>query len=186
MKTTDLHPTRAQLIAAVRSGGNRFRKHLAICESCRELFQTLRQFDLSGESGLTAPPQEVVERWRKVPMLDESVRRRPIRIGTVGFDSWRERPTAVRDIPDGLVRRLRLDARDLVLEIVGEQRKRVWHFIARVYRRGNVVGDCALSVGRLRLLPAEDGFYTWSMHRPPRKITLRSAEEQVKFEALSW
>lgn len=186
MKSSDRHPSRAQLIAAATSEPGRLGKHLQECAECREFFALVRRFPLAGSVDFVAPSEDAISRWINTPLLapPEGVRAKVA--GRVVFDSWRERPAAVRDIPEGLVRRLRLAALNLALEIVGERRHHAWQFVARVYRDRRVVTDFALKAGRQRLLAGEDGFFTWSSARPPRTVELLSPNEQVHFESVSW
>ena len=186
MKSSDRHPTRAQMLAAARSGPGRLRGHLQRCAECLKWFEMLRRFSPAGSAGLMAPSEDAVERWINVSLLAPPPSLRTKSSGRVVCDSWRERPAAVRDRPEGLVRRLRLAAPDLDLEIVGEQRRREWRFIARVYRGRTAAGDFVLRAGRQRVVPGGDGFLTWSSSRPPRTVVLISPDREIRFENVSW
>lgn len=186
MKSSDQHPTRAQLIAAAQSGKPHLQTHLQECAACRALFELFRRFPPAESEELIHPSEDALQRWINVPLLAEPEKSRKRISGRVVFDSWAERPAVVRDIPEGLVRRLRLAAKGLALEIVGERRRQAWHFVARVYRGQEAVSGFALKAGRQRLLPGEDGFFAWSAVRPPKTVELLSPDQQVHFEALSW
>lgn len=186
MNSSEKHPSRKQLIAAAQSGRIAFGGHLERCVECRDLFALYRRFDAAGSATLLSPSADIVRRWTAVPLLAESEKAVRRTSGRLTFDSWQERSTAVRDIPDGLVRRLCLKTRNVVLEIVGERRRKTWHFIARIYRDRDAVTGYALKAGRQQVLPGEDGFFAWSSNRPPQHVALLSPDEQVHFEALSW
>lgn len=186
MKSTEQHPSRAQLVAAAKTSSHRLQRHLQRCAECRELYGLLQRFPLAGSPSLETPAEDAILRWTNVPLLAAPPTGRAEVSGRIVFDSWQERPGAVRDLPEGLVRRLRLAARDLVLEIVGERRRQGWQFIARIYRDRHPVNDFALKAGRKRLLPGEDSFFAWSSAQPPRTVELLSSDERILFEKVVW
>jgi len=175
------------MLEAIHSARVPFRGHLKQCEECRTLYVLLREFREPDRPHLTAPPAETLQRWVVVPLLEDN--RRPAgRIhGRLAFDSWQVRELAgMRDMPNGLVRRLCLRAKSVVLELVGERQAGCWDFTARVYQRNRVSADYVLKVGRRRLLPDNQGFYLWSQPRAPKTVSLLAPHAQIEFDAVKW
>ncbi|MDH4034711.1 MAG: hypothetical protein OEV80_13040, partial [candidate division Zixibacteria bacterium] len=114
-------------------------------------------------SGFAKPSAAAVERYCNIPLLfEESSDSRTVKGRTV-YDSWADGPAmALRDSADGHIRRLKLKAGNLVLEIVAEQRDNVWEFVARVYDGKNAINSFVLKVGGRSFLPQTGGFFIWS------------------------
>lgn len=143
------------------------------------------------ELGLTKtvyePSEEAVIRLTAIPLLFGEPRGVATGIGSVAYDSWSDGPSiALRNITDGHIRRLRLQAGKIAVEIVGEMSKGRWEFVARAYRGATVVHDYVLNVGRKRLLSESGGFFKWTSKAVPRKVVLISLRERLMFERLSW
>jgi hypothetical protein len=136
---------------------------------------------------LATPSAAAVERYCNIPLLfEKGPGARSIRGGTV-YDSWAEGPAiALRDTADGHIRRLKLKAGHLVLEIVAERRDNTWEFVARVYDCKRVTNSFVLKVGDRKFLPQTGGFFVWSSRIVPRILRLESFETSVNFEKLSW
>lgn len=137
--------------------------------------------------GMAKPSEAAVDRYCNIPLLFEKRSCATPVWGRTIYDSWAERPAmALRDTADGFIRRLKLKAGNLVLEIVAERRDNVWEFVARVYDRKEVTNSYVLKVGNRKLLPQTGGFFVWSSRIVPRILNLESFETRIDFEKLSW
>ena len=138
-------------------------------------------------TGHAKPSDAAVERYCSIPLLfEESSDARTVR-GRTTYDSWADSPAvALRDSADGHIRRLKLKAGNVVLEIVAERRDSVWEFVARVYDRKKVNNSFVLKVGGHRFLPQTGGFFVWSSTMAPRILRLESFDAVISFEKLSW
>ena len=143
------------------------------------------------ELGLTQtvfePSDEAMARLSVIPLLFDEPQNLATKAGTVTYDSWSHGPpVALRDITDGYIRRIQLQAGKTSLEIVAEMSKGRWEFVARVYRGSSVMHDFVMSIGRKKLLSESGGFYRWSSKTVPHKIGLTSLGKRLTFERLSW
>lgn len=141
----------------------------------------------TASAGFAKPSTAAVERYCNIPLLfDESSDVRTIRGRTI-YDSWADGPIiALRDTADGHIRRLKLKAGSLILEIVAERRDNVWEFVARVYDGKKVANSHVLKVGGRRFLPQTGGFFVWSSRMAPKVLRLESFDANISFEKLSW
>ena len=175
------------MVKALQDGTVPFAAHLEACKSCRETFALLRHGAAPGAASFEVPDAAALDRFAAIPLAFDSTRPAVRRSGTVAFDSWREQgAVAIRDIGIGDVRRLVLQAGAVSLEIVAEQRPDGWEFVARVYHNKEISSAWALQAGRTNLLPGVQGFYRWRSKRGPRALTLRSPEQEILFDNLSW
>ncbi len=143
------------------------------------------------ELGLTQavfePSKEAIARLQVIPLLFDEPHHPAPRTGTVIYDSWSHGPTVgLRDVTDGHIRRLKLRAGKVSVEIVAEMSKGKWEFVARVYRSRTVLHDFVLKIGRKKLLPESGGFFRWSSKTVPHSIGLTSLGESLTFNKLSW
>ena len=138
-------------------------------------------------TGFAKPSDAALERYCNIPLLfDESSDARTVK-GRTTYDSWADGPaSALRDSADGHIRRLKLEAGDLVLEIVAERRDNEWEFVARLYDGKNVTNSHVLKVGGRRFLPKAGGFFVWSSRVVPKILRLESFDTNISFEKLSW
>ena len=145
------------------------------------------QSGLGSEQTVFEPSNESVTRLSVIPLLFDEPFGLPVGSGRVAYDSWSQGPrVALRDITDGHIRRVQLEAGKISVEIVAEMNKGKWEFVARVYRNKTVVHDFVMSVGRKKLLSESGGFYRWSSKSVPRNISLTSPAQHLTFERLSW
>lgn len=138
-------------------------------------------------TGFAKPSDAALERYCNIPLLfDETSDARTVK-GRISFDSWADGPAdALRDSADGHIRRLKLKAGNLTLEIVAERRDNMWEFVARVYDRKKVTNSHVLKVGGRRFLPQTGGFFVWSSTMAPKILRLESLDTVISFEKLSW
>lgn len=138
-------------------------------------------------AGFAKPTDAAVERYCNIPLVfEEGPDARTVKGRTI-YDSWADGPTiALRDSADGHIRRLKLKAGHLVLEIVAERRDNVWEFVARVYDGKKVTNSFVLKVGGRRFLPQTGGFFVWSSRMTPKILRLESFDTVISFEKLSW
>jgi hypothetical protein len=143
--------------------------------------------DKTAPSGFAKPSTAAVERYCNIPLLFEgSLDARCVK-GRIVFDSWADGPAvALRDTADGHIRRLKLKAGDLTLEIVAERRDNAWEFVARVYDGETMTNSFVLKVGGRKFLPQTGGFFVWSSIAVPRILRLESFDTTIEFEKLSW
>ena len=138
-------------------------------------------------SGIASPPDEAVDRYAAIPLLFESLPDQEPMIGRVAYDSQAHGHTVgLRDVTDGYVRRLRLTAGRIVMDLVAERRENQWEFVARVYSGSEVTHDFVLKIGGRKLLAGSGGFFHWSSRSVPRKLRLLSYDTTVLFEGMSW
>jgi len=133
------------------------------------------------------PSPDSAARWKSIPLLDEPPKRTRPRTGRVIYDSWKMGPaTALRDVPDGQIRRLELQAGRFSLEIVAERARGHWEFVARIYRDKAVEHQFVMLIGQLRLLAGADGFYHWSSKAVLHTVQAVSYEDNLTFGGIEW
>jgi hypothetical protein len=187
MKTELKHPSHTSMLTAIRKGTVPFQVHLKQCETCRNLFELLKQFPLMDSAPIVEPNAQAIERHTAIPLLCDRKLATQLLKGTIVFDSWSQQPSLqLRDVGTGFMRRLRLKAREITLEIVAQRHQRLWEFTARVYRGRKASYRWVLRVGGKKLLPQSLGFYHWSSKRAPRSIRLSTRSKQIDFEKLAW
>lgn len=187
MKTVSKHPSRAAMLTAIRKGAVPFQAHLKQCETCRNLFELMKQFPVAGQPSIQDTSVHAIERYTAIALLDErKVTTQPI-LGAVVFDSWSQQPgVRLREAGPGSVRHLCLKAREVTLEIVAERQRDRWEFTARVYQTHQVSSRWILRVSGRKLLPQSLGFYHWSSKNVPYSIRLLTRSKRIDFERLSW
>lgn len=141
----------------------------------------------TASTGFAKPSDAAIARYCNIPLLfEESSDNRTVRGRTI-YDSWADGPaSALRDSADGHIRRLKLKAGKLVLEVVAERRDNVWEFVARVYDGADVTNSFLLKVGGRKFLPQTGGFFVWSSRMAPKILRLESIDANISFEKLSW
>jgi hypothetical protein len=136
---------------------------------------------------IETPSDEALQRYALIPLCHKTTSGMVTLHGRVAYDSWAHgEPVALRDTTDGYIRRLRLKAKKIILEIVAERRRNSWEFVARVYAGEKVMHDFVLKVGRDKLLPSSGGFYQWSSVKVPASVKLISYEQNIVFDRISW
>jgi len=187
MKTTHKHPSRTAILEAIKEGKIPFQEHLDQCESCRNLFEFLRDFHLAGQSAIVAPSETAMQRHIAIPLLREKISVSRLLRGFIVFDSWSGEPAfQLREADSGFVRHLRLKSGDITLEMVAESRPEGWEFTARVYKGRRVSSRWILQAGGKRMLPQSQGFYHWVSKRKPHLFRLITTSMHIDFEKLSW
>ncbi|MGD8604959.1 MAG: hypothetical protein PVH24_00710 [Candidatus Zixiibacteriota bacterium] len=172
---------------AIKTGIVPFEAHLEECPACRKEFDILREFPISGQTPLRKPSAQAVDRFAAIPLLYKNTGNARHIAGAVTFDSWSQQPLAqLRDAGIGLTRRICLEAGNTRLEIMAEQKRDGWEFVARVYQAEKVSSEYILRVGRQKLLPRSQGFFHWSSKRAPRILRLASDGVEIDFEGLKW
>ena len=180
------HPSRQAMLKEDLSG-KEIDAHLSECEECRTLHELVRSFAAADASIIETPSQDAVQRYCAVPALAQT---RPVdraEVGRMVFDSWTERRvTALRDLTNGLVRRMCLSAGSITLEVVAERCGCEWEFVARVYDRSTVTSEYILNIGRRKLQPRAHGFYFWRSSAAPTAFRLLSGERNLEFGTVTW
>ncbi len=152
----------------------------------RQSLRLLRTIGNSPQGWFEAPAASAA-RWKAIPLMDEAPQKSRPRNGRVAFDSWEMAPAAaLRDIPDGHIRRLELKAGVVTLEIVAERAQDHWEFVGRIYSRNEVQNTYVLKVGRIKLIPRTDGFYHWSSTSVPHAVRAVSYRNNLLFGGIPW
>lgn len=187
MKTELKHPSQAAMLTAIRKGTTPFQTHLKQCETCRNIFELLKQFPLEGLPSIEEPNPHAIERHTAIPLLYDRRSATQLLKGNVVFDSWSEQSAIqLRDVGTGFMRHLCLKAREITLEVVAQRHQHLWEFTARVYQDRKASFRWLLRVGGKNLQPQSLGFYHWSSKRTPRSIRLLTRSRQIDFEKLAW
>jgi len=187
MKTELKHPSQAAMLTAIRKGPAPFQVHLKQYETCRNLFELLKQFPLIGSPPIVEPNAHAIERHTAIPLLYDQRSATQLLKGSVVFDSWSEQSAIqLRDVGTGFMRHLCLKAREITLEIVAQRHQHRWEFTARVYQGSKASFRWLLRVGGKNLHPQSLGFYHWSSKRTPRSIRLLTRSRRIDFEKLAW
>lgn len=139
-----------------------------------------------GTHSLQVPPATALQRFYAIPLLYSGLPKAVHSQGRIAFDSWEESGIGLRDVSDGHIRRVRLDAGGVTLELVAEHRQNRWEFVVRVYRKNRVAHDLVLVVGKRKMLAGVGGFYQWSSKSVVRRLALISASQEITFAGLKW
>ena len=180
------HPSRQAMLKEDLTG-KKIDAHLKECEDCRTLHALVKSFAAADASLIETPSEQAVQRYCALPTLSSERSDERIEVGKMVFDSWTERHvTTLRDLTDGLVRRMCLSAGNITLEIVAERRGHEWEFVARVYDKNTVTSEYVLNIGRRKLQPKAHGFYFWRSSVAPATFRLLSGERNLEFGAVTW
>ena len=175
------------MLTAVHSGVVPFQDHLNDCPDCNEVFSLLSRYTCAGSESLVSSSP------RQLKVLEKIGRRMPswspseVIQGFLKVDSWARIPALqLRDAAGGLERRLHLEAGAYSLELVAEQQRESWAFVARVYKDGQVSRDFVLKAGAQKILAEDDGFYHWTSPSTPHTLKLISEAFRIDFQKVSW
>ena len=175
------------MIKAIKSGDKEIARQLSEASGDKILFDLLSRIDVGHGRLLEVPDDAAIARYAAIPLASVEPKRGPVRRGRLAFDSWATAAApALRDTTAGHVRRFRLAAGAIALEVVAERLQDGWDFVARVYKKEEVSSEYALSVNRQRYLPESQGFYHWSSRTVPRHFALLSPDTSIEFEEIQW
>ena len=132
------------------------------------------------------PSTDSLRRLTALPLLFADTEAQTPKSGRVQFDSWADGGVALRDATAGHVRRIRLTAGPVGLDVVAEREADGWQFTARAYHHGEVSHDFVLKVGNSRFAPQSGGYYQWRTRGVPRHLELGSLKDQIVFEQIAW
>ena len=186
-QTRNKHPRPSQLERYLRQGDKQVSHHLASCEECRTAVEMLKRSRLlqTAESDY-GQTEAMVQRLSSLPAYASQPPRCPIN-ATFVADSWHARMAAsVRHAAQGVERRLRYRARDLLIDLVVDRLGGKSECFLRVSRHGRPVSHLVLDVGNRKILPGDIGFFSWTGDRPPRRLTIWSPEICVRMENIRW
>ncbi len=181
------HPSKADLIEAIRSGKGRLGGHLANCRQCRIAYEILEWSGADHGRVVWEPPTDLLRKHKAVPQLVAS--RHPARAvrGLAVTDSWDDRPAvAVRQAPFGIERRVRFEAGEYALEFVASRRLGGWDFVARVYESERPSRQFVLKVGSRKLPAGAGNCFMWRSPRPPQSLILLSSDLRIDLGRLEW
>ncbi len=181
------HPNKFELISSIRSDDTSCADHISRCELCRTVYQLLKWTGADKGPLVWEPSEELVNRSKAIARIAQS--RKPARtvVGRVIFDSWGNKPAlSVRQAPVGLERRLRFEAADFIIEIVGARQDSGWDFVARVYKDGKATRQFVMQIGSKKLHLSEGDCFFWESKREPRGFKLLSESLAIELGALQW
>ena len=162
------------------------KKKITTEETERALNQLARHLASGIAAGSHRPSTDSLRRLSALPLLfEESVSKTP-KSGRVQFDSWAGGGVALRDATAGHIRRVRLAAGRVGLDLVAERHPDGWQFTARAYHDGEVSHDYILKVGGTKVAPRSGGFFQWSTKSVPRRLELDSETNRIVFEQIAW
>lgn len=151
------------------------------CRQPKTLVRKLRSITLNNR------PPDAVDRFAAIPLLFEPLSETAEEIGHVEYDSWSGRKAiSLRDVGAGHIRRLKLRAGKITLEIVAEFDHGRWEFVARVNGNDRILHEFVLRAGARRILAVSGGYYCWQSKSVPRRLSLHSQRKSIEFEGLSW
>ena len=141
----------------------------------------------SGQARLVEQPStDSIRRLTALPLLFDQGSQKSTKSGRVLFDSWADGGVALRDTTAGHVRRLRIGAGKLGLDLVAERQADGWQFTARALSGKKVAHDYVLKVGKKRLLPQSGGYYEWRARSVPRTLEMISETDHILCEQIVW
>jgi hypothetical protein len=183
----DDHPDRDELLRAVKTGDVPFRRHLAVCDSCRSIYNFLLLRREVESQALPAPSIETFRRDGTLPLVAANWTPRRTEVGHLERDSWTGLPlTVTRDSAMGLERSLRFSAGTINLELVSDRTADSWRLAARCYCCEIASREFILKVGTKRLRPGLHDCYSWTSLKPPRTIQLLSPSLRLIFDTGIW
>ena len=142
---------------------------------------------LTDSVALEIPSTESISRLGAIPLLFDLPDNPGLQSGEVSYDSWRQgSPISLRDVGAGHIRRIRLSAGSISLEIVAELGHRRWEFVARVYHNEVVSHEYVLKAGGRSYLASAGGYFHWDSKSVPHQLSLLSADGRIEFERLAW
>ncbi len=163
------HPDRQTLLAAAKSDSHKFDQHLSTCESCRELFEFFKAYQVAGNPVLAGAPDEWIRKAVEVAGAHGALQGIRTLLARLSFDSWATPVSVgVRGGEARQERRLRFQVDDLLLDIRAEKQKQGWDFVAQLSSQTVEQKNFHLLVSRQELRVNSEGFYQWSSKRPPR------------------
>jgi hypothetical protein len=132
------------------------------------------------------PSTDSLRRLTALPLLFEASEPKSPRSGRIQFDSWADGGVALRDATAGHIRRMRLTAGSVGLDVVAERQFEGWQFTARAYHDGRVSHDFVLKVGGSKYAPQSGGYYQWRTKGVPSHLELGSVKDRIVFEQIAW
>ncbi len=182
----DKHPSRKQIIEAVKSGSLGLADHFKECEDCRLLYELLTQFRLAGELRLPLPPSEWTR--RAIAIAEQPEKQSPLRrlAGRLTFDSWTATPAVQVRGAAADERRLRFETDEVRLDLRAERDPSGWQFVARVSDVRARPKSWTLVAGTQIVSPDDHGFFLWTAALPPEQLVLQSGSLLVEVTQLSW
>ncbi len=179
------HPTRQQLLRAVERGGDELADHLSQCDECREFYEILSAFMVTGEPRLEHAPAGWID--RAIAILESKRLADAARglVAKLSFDSWSV--TAAQGVrgPAADRRRLRFTAGDIEVDLQAVRKQRLWEFMVSI-SGSEATASSHLLVEQKKLMPDEDGYISWHSASPPEQLAIRSGETVIELPQLSW
>jgi hypothetical protein len=187
MKPIDKHPTRQELLKAIKNGNISIERHLQECIECSTLYFLLEQYSEYDSLVISRPDDEIIKRYASIPLLSATENKVKPLFGKLVFDSWAGIPALqLRDKDQDGMRRLCMRAGRIRLEIIAERQQYNWSFTARVYDDDEIASGWILSAGRDKILPDSLGFYQWNTSKKPHSLKLFNLNNKINFKKISW
>ncbi len=175
------------MILAARGAGGIVKGHLAECSWCGLYFEFLSRYPLAGELPLVDAPRIWIKKAIAVgtkPAIGVELKSL---VAKLSFDSW------AMPVPEGIrgagimeERRVCFEAAGKTFDLRAEHKQNRWDFTAKITDETGIATEWALMIGQEEHIPNADGFYQWSSVRPPKKIRLRSEQNEIETPELSW
>jgi hypothetical protein len=187
MSNGQKHLSRKELLKAAQAGKIKAGSHLDKCVLCQTYFNLLTEFTVVGAQPLETPSDKLMAKLHKISDSPKPTKRKRIEAGEVVFDSWQGlAPSEYRDRSENTVRRMKLSAGAICLELVAERQSGQWSFVAKLYDSKKATSDFTILIGRRKFGAESLGYYQWSSTRPPSKLKLQSDVATIEFKGLTW
>jgi len=185
-KNINIHLNRQELLQAARGEEDRL-DHLKQCRECREIVQLLKAYPVAGQQPLPDAPAALIDRAIAIAGEVSPIKKAQRRLARLIFDSWLiPHPVGVRGTESLDHRRLRFDARGVVLDLRAERLSDAWVFTAQLTGTDVSKAIVTPSPGRKPVFADQGGLFLWTSKRPPQKLSLQFEKTVIEFPELSW
>ncbi|MEW5923818.1 MAG: hypothetical protein AB1746_07510 [Candidatus Zixiibacteriota bacterium] len=177
--------SRKELIEIAKEQPGRLPDHLAECAECRELVELFRTYAVVNRPHLPDAPEAWIIRSTAI-MTGAGIKSKLKRLkAVIAFDSWAvPHPVGVRSEVASEHRRLRFTAENIVFDLRAEHLQKSWVLVAQI--KGGSDVPIVLEADKKVIRPDKSGLYQWSGTKPPRRISLRSDEFDIRLPELVW
>ena len=180
------HPTRQELIKALKSNSGQLADHLKSCEECQLLFGVLRKTLADNAPLLISAPEAWIKEAIQITgtrKLTQAVRKL---VASLTFDSWVARPAVALRSTGTDARRLSFDAGEAKIDFQCSGRKGDWQLTASL-RGANIETDqFKLKAGRKVIRPDENELFTWSTKSLPKSLQFSSESLLIEVDKIDW
>lgn len=183
------HIRRQELIRAAKSGSisTTSERHIANCDDCSEFRDLFARFPVSGNIPLIDAPAGWVTKAIEImqPGRVASAMRRLA--AKLSFDSWSQPALAgVRSVGSVSERRIRFETDGILFDLRVEQERQGYLMTARLTQANEPCSGFVVTHSTGVVGAASDGYFEWTSHRPPKKITLKSNDLEIALPEIVW